>query len=203
MVLWLILPFTDGASIIYELFTRPFIVPLVSPLAKIAEGWLTTVAITIVNASHLWYAAFVFLALPTVVKRFAVIATGSAYPVAASIIAVATDDNDGMTNDKWLTYWSCFSILHLAMISTERYVGKVPGLYILCLSATLYLMLPIFDGSTAVFRDILVPIFRQREALILKDAKKLAKNMVQQLPADRHLEVSKAAAAAFMEEVGN
>ena len=62
-------------------------------------------------------------------------------------------------------------------------------------------MLPIFDGSTAVFRNVLVPIFRQREALLLKDAKKLAKDMIRQLPANRHMEAGKAAAEAFMEEV--
>ncbi|KAL7534005.1 hypothetical protein ACHAXR_008945 [Thalassiosira sp. AJA248-18] len=138
------------------------------------------------------------MALPTAIKRFAVIAAGSAYPVLASIVAVATENDAG---DKWLTYWSCFSLLYLGMISAERYVGKVPGLYTLCLAVTLYLMLPIFDGSTAVFRDILVPIFRQREPLLMKDARKLAKNMMIQLPNHRHSEAGQAAAAAFLEEV--
>jgi len=152
--------------------------------------------------SHIAYrfVVFFFMTLPTVLKRFAVIATGSAYPVVASIVTVATE-NDGISDDKWLTYWSCFSLLHLGMIATERFVGKIPGLYTLCLAVTLYLMLPIFDGSNAVFREILVPLFRQREALLLKDAKKLAKNMIRQLPIDRHLEAGKAAAAAFLEEV--
>ena len=86
------------------------------------------------------------------------------------------------------------------MISAERFVGKVPGLYTVCLAVTLYLMLPIFEGSDAVFRQILVPLFRQREALLLKDAKVLAKNMVRQLPAGRHEEAGRAAAAAFLEE---
>ena len=40
MVLWMILPFTDGAAIIYELITstKPYIVPIVAPIAKLAEG---------------------------------------------------------------------------------------------------------------------------------------------------------------------
>lgn len=150
MVLWLILPFTDGAAIIYELITKPYIVPIVAPIAKAAEGWLTTVALTLINASHLWFVVFFFMALPTVLKRFAVIAAGTAYPVAATIVAIATE-NDGIADDKWLTYWSCFSLLYLGMISAERFVGKVPGLYTLCLAVTLYLMLPIFEGSDAVF----------------------------------------------------
>ena len=60
-------------------------------------------------------------------------------------------------------------------------------------------MLPIFDGSVAVFRQILVPLFQQREALIVKDAKLLAKELLKQLPADRHSAARKAAAAAFLE----
>lgn len=54
MILWLILPFTDGAAIIYEMITKPFVVPVVAPLAKVAEGWLTTLALTVINVSHLW-----------------------------------------------------------------------------------------------------------------------------------------------------
>ena len=142
------------------------------------------------------------MALPTALKRFAVITTGTAYPIIATILAIATE-NDRVADDKWLTYWSCFSLLYLGMISVERFVGKVPGLYTLCLAVTLYLMLPIFEGSDAVFRSILVPLFRQREALLLKDAKKLAKDMVKQLPAHRHSEAGKAAAEAFLEQVNN
>ena len=199
MVLWLILPFTDGAAIIYEMITKPHIVPFVAPIAKAAEGWLTTLALTIVNASHAWFVVFFFMALPTVLKRFAVIATGTAYPVAATIVAIASD-NDGIADDKWLTYWSCFSLLYLGMISAERFVGKVPGLYTLCLACVLYLMLPIFEGSEAVFRFCLVPLLGLRESLLLKDSRKLARNMVLQLPKDRLGEAGQAAAQAFLDE---
>ena len=140
------------------------------------------------------------MVLPSVLKRFAVLAIGTYYPVASSIVAVATKDDDSTAIDKWLTYWSCFSLLYLAMLCAERLVGKVPGLYTLCLAVTLYLMLPIFDGSTAVFREILVPLFRQREALLVKDARKLAKNMIRQLPVSRHSAASQAASKAFLEE---
>ena len=53
MVLWLILPFTDGAAIIYEMITRPYVAPAVAPIARMAEGWLTTLALAVINASHL------------------------------------------------------------------------------------------------------------------------------------------------------
>ena len=45
-----------------------------------------------------------------------------------------------------------------------------------------------------------VPIAGQREALLLKDAKTLAKNMVKQLPASRHGEAGEAIAEAFLVE---
>ncbi len=81
-------------------------------------------------------------------------------------------------------------------------MGPFTGLYTITLASTLYLMLPVFDGSVAVFRKILVPLFGQREALILKDARMLAKELAQKLPADRHSAARKAAAAAFLEEAG-
>lgn len=200
MVLWLILPFTDGAAIIYEMITRPYVAPAVAPIARMAEGWLTTLALAVINASHLSFVAFFFMALPAALKRLAVVATGTVYPVAATIVTVATDNEDS-GGDKWLTYWSCFSLLNLGMISAERCVGMLPGLYPLCLALTFYLMLPLFDGSTAMFRDILVPLFHQREALLMKDARTLARKIARQLPVERHAAASKAAAAAFLEEV--
>ena len=51
-----------------------------------------------------------------------------------------------------------------------------------------------------VFRNVLVPIAGQREALLLKDAKTLAKTMIKQLPASRHGEAGEAIAEAFLVE---
>ena len=44
---------------------------------------------------------------------------------------------------------------------------------------------------------VMVPLFWQGEALLLKIARRLAQEMLKQLPAHRHEEVQKAAAAAF------
>ena len=68
------------------------------------------------------------------------------------------------------------------------------------LATTLYLMLPMFNGADVVFRNVLVPIAGQREALLLKDAKTLAKSMIKQLPASRHGEAGEAIAEAFLVE---
>lgn len=207
VVLWLILPFTDGAAVVYERVSRPYVVPVVKPLVEAAEGWLTTLVLGMVNVGHVWFVSFFFMALPTAVKRFAVIACGTAYPVAATIVATATTDNDNgdsnlVTHDKWLTYWSCFALLSLTMTLLERSTANrtPPGLYTFCLAVTLYLMLPIFEGSDAIFRNVLVPLFRQRESLLIKDARRLAREMVRQLPVGRHGVAGEAAAKAFLEE---
>ena len=57
-----------------------------------------------------------------------------------------------------------------------------------------------FNGADVVFRNVLVPLAGQREALLLKDAKILAKNMIKQLPASRHGEAGEAIAEAFLVE---
>ena len=105
-----------------------------------------------------------------------------------------------LAEDKWLTYWSCFSLVTLVMTLVERTAGAPLGLYTACLGTTLYLMLPMFNGADVVFRSVLVPIAGQREALLLKDAKTLAKTMIKQLPASRHGEAGEAIAEAFLVE---
>ncbi len=113
---------------------------------------------------------------------------------------VAASTGDTIAEDKWLTYWSCFSVVTLVMTLVERTAGAPLGLYTACLGITLYLMLPMFNGADVVFRNVLVPLAGQREALLLKDAKMLAKNMVKQLPASRHGEAGEAIAEAFLVE---
>ena len=61
-------------------------------------------------------------------------------------------------------------------------------------------MLPMFNGADVIFRNVLVPLAGQREALLLKDAKGLARTMVKQLPASRHGEAGEAVAQAFLDE---
>ena len=84
------------------------------------------------------------------------------------------------------------------MTLVERTAGSQLGLYTACLASTLYLMLPMFNGADVIFRNVLVPLAGQREALLL--AKTLAKNMVKQLPASRHGEAGEAIAEAFLVE---
>ena len=71
--------------------------------------------------------------------------------MAASTVALTTK-TDGTDDTFWLTYWSSFSLLFLAMDYLENFVGKIRGFYSLCLAATIYLFLPMFDGANVVFR---------------------------------------------------
>ena len=101
---------------------------------------------------------------------------------------------------KELAAYATRSQVTLVMTLVERAAGAPLGLYTACLATTLYLMLPMFNGADVVFRNVLVPLAGQREALLLKDAKTLAKNMVKQLPASRHGEAGEAIAEAFLVE---
>ena len=46
---------------------------------------------------------------PAALKRLAVVGVGTAFPVAATMVAASTGDT--IAEDKWLTYWSCFSLV--------------------------------------------------------------------------------------------
>ena len=197
-VLWLILPMTDGSAVVNEQVTKKYITPLIQPTVRAAEGWLATLVLGAVNAGHIWFFAGVFTMLPAALKRLAVVGVGTAFPVAATMVAASTGDS--AAEDKWLLYWSCFSLVTLVMTLVERTAGAPLGLYTVCLGATLYLMLPMFNGADVIFRNVLVPLAGQREALLLKDAKMLARTMVKQLPASRHGEAGEAVAQAFLDE---
>ena len=196
-ILWLLLPVTDGATLIYKTVAQPYLVPLVQPVKNFCDGWIATLALTTVNASYIWWFSFIFMSLPVLIKRYAVMGVGSIFPVVSTIMALAsTEDNSEM---RWLTYWPCFSLLNISMIGVEKFVGSFKGLYVVCLAATLYLMLPMFDGSMIIFRKVLVPLLGQHELLLLRDARGLAAEIFKHVPADRLEQARQKAANAFLD----
>lgn len=199
LVLWLVLPLTDGSTLIYNAFAQPYLVPLVQPIKSYCDGWIATLALTTVNASYLWWFSFIFMSLPVVIKRYAVMGVGSIFPVISTIMALAASKENKEVM-RWLTYWPCFSLLFVIMIAVEKFVGSFKGLYVLCMVATLYLMLPMFDGSTLIFREIMVPLLGQRELLLLRDARSLAAQLFKHVPQDRQEEARQNAARAFLQE---
>ena len=51
------------------------------------------------------------------------------YPVAATMVAASTGDT--IAEDKWLTYWSCFSLVTLVMTVVERAAGAARPIHCL------------------------------------------------------------------------
>ncbi len=122
ILMWLQLPMTDGASLMYDKVTKKIAVPLLEPyVSKFNDGSiLGSIAKFIgfgVSASHVMFLYFIFIILPSSVERFIVVVTGCLYPIAASIVAVTTD----MANDdtQWLVYWVCFATMYLVMLASD------------------------------------------------------------------------------------
>mmetsp|Transcript_117294 Transcript_117294/g.175154 ORF Transcript_117294/g.175154 Transcript_117294/m.175154 type:complete len:336 (+) Transcript_117294:169-1176(+) len=196
VTLWMLLPFTDGAALIYDLVTEPYIAPVAQKIKDKVEGWISVI-LTMVNTSYLYFTWFLFMSFPEDQRRFAVVAVGTVYPLAASTIAITTK-SDASDDTFWLTYWSCFSLLFIAMDYLENFVGSIRGFYSLCLLATIYLFLPMFDGANVVFRRVLVPLSGQYENMLIRDAYLVRKGMEASIPAEYHGSVFQKAADVFV-----
>ena len=182
--LWLLLPFTDGAALLYDFVTEPLIVPLIAPSTKKLGAWIAFVVTTIINAAHLWFFWFVFFFLDPHIKNFVTVLIGTFYPILASIVAVSTPQGDDDTY--WLTYWVCYGFLYLIMGFFKRYLEHIPGFYSIFIFLTLYLMLPMFRGSESIFRNIIAPLAGKTEMLLLRDSVMLRRDMESKMPPGRH-----------------
>lgn len=202
LTIWLMFPLTDGATLIYNVVTEPYLTPLAQRIQLKVEGWIALI-LAAVNTGYLSFVWFLFMTFPEEQRRFFVVALGTVYPMAASTMAITTNNKDTRgkmeTHDEtfWLTYWSCFSLLFLAMDYLENFVGSIPGFYSVCLLTTLYLFLPMFDGANVVFRRILVPLTGQYENLLLHDAYLVRKGMEKSIPVKYHDRVFSKAAEIF------
>lgn len=54
-VIWLILPLTDGATLIYNTIAEPYLLPLVMPIKKYCDGWIgkNCSAVIVIHTSYL------------------------------------------------------------------------------------------------------------------------------------------------------
>jgi TB2/DP1, HVA22 family len=186
---WLACPLTDGAALLSKYITRPFLRPITTKLKAQLEGYIMQVFLIGVNTSYLWFLWLFFLTLPEEARRFLTIALGTVYPMIASTAVVASGDDDiganDMENDNeeerfWLAYWASYSLLFLAMDYLENFVGSIRGFYSACAVATLYLFLPMFKGADVILRRILVPLTRQQENFIVRDAYSLKRSVMKQ-----------------------
>ena len=211
-VLWLVLPYTNGAGVVYDYITKPYLTPIAQRLAIKMQGWVQLL-LSLVNTSYIWTVWYVFTWLPEEQRRFVVIAVGTAYPLAASIVALGIQGDDAtdkrqkqavITTDtlmvtKWLTYWATYMLLFVAMDYLENFVGHIRGFYSLCVFATLYLALPMFDGAQVVFRRILVPLSGQYETLLLRDIWIMKQDILLKMPENKQRSMMARASAVFTE----
>lgn len=200
--LWLLLPWTDGACLLYQYVGKPIFAPWIIPLTARCDTFLSGLISTIVSASHLWVLWAIFLFFPASWKRFLTVAVGVVFPLMASLVAVTTDDT--YEDDTfWLTYWSCYGCLYLIMDFLETWLGGIPGFYTIVLFSSVYLMLPIFRGADKVFRNILVPLTGLQEMLLVRDALVMKRAMMKQLTPEQGKRVRNAVAASFSREDDN
>ena len=92
---------------------------------------------------------------------------------------------------------------HLTLITfgTQRcQQGVIWGFYSVIIFSTVYLMLPMFQGSDKLFRNVLVPLAGLRESLLLRDALLLKKDLMASLPPERQIELRKLITYSFNTE---
>lgn len=194
--LWMLLPFTDGSTLIFDKLIVPYVAPLCRQIKESTESYIQLILL-VVNSTFLWIAWLTFMTLPEEARRFMVVAVGTIYPLAASVIAVTTqkDDDD---DTYWLTYWASFNVLFIMMDYLENFIGTITGFYSLCMAATIYLFLPMFSGAEAVFRNILVPLSGQYENMLLRDVYLVRKEIEAKIPAKMHVDVFSKASNLFV-----
>jgi hypothetical protein len=76
VTLWLMLPFTDGAAVLYDYITLPYIAPTAKKIQSKVEGWISVI-LTVVNASYLSFAWWIFMLFPEPQRRFFVVVMGT------------------------------------------------------------------------------------------------------------------------------
>ena len=201
MFMWLFLPNLQGAALMYDHVTEPYIAPRVAPYAAKMNNWIVRVYQLVINAAHLWIVWVIFMFLPASFKHLIAVILGTVYPWVSSIKAATTDGIDDDTY--WLTYWSCYGLLFLVMEIAGNWIGWIPGFYTLIIFATIYLMLPMFEGSNKVFREVLVPIAGLQEMLLLHDAIKIKHEMLKDLSPERAKLVRASIAKFYAADDGN
>ena len=152
--LWLFLPWTDGATLIFDKVIKPFIEPFVQPMVNKMDGIINKIIALATNAGHLGALWFIFEFLDPSLKKAVWIMIGTAYPIFSSIVCVTSpDDRD---DRYWLTYWSTFGTLYILADFVDHFLGFIPGFYTIMIAGTVYLMLPMFGGAEQVRPRILL-----------------------------------------------
>eukprot|EP00555_Chaetoceros_dichaeta_P002314 CAMPEP_0198250674 /NCGR_PEP_ID=MMETSP1447-20131203/1762_1 /TAXON_ID=420782 /ORGANISM="Chaetoceros dichaeta, Strain CCMP1751" /LENGTH=357 /DNA_ID=CAMNT_0043935531 /DNA_START=69 /DNA_END=1142 /DNA_ORIENTATION=- len=195
-MLWLSLPWTNGAALLQMYVTTPLIEPTLRPLIAKMDSWISKFMMMAVNATHLWFLWAAFEFLPASWKRMVWIGIGVVFPIGSSMVAIVTPG--GLDDTFWLTYWSTFGILFLLVDLLEDFIGFIPGYYTVAIFITVYLMVPMFQGADKIFRHVLVPLAGLEEMLIRKDAELVKLKVMRGIPEDRRDTVLKEIAESYL-----
>lgn len=76
VTLWLMLPFTDGAALLYDYVTLPYVAPTCKKIKSKVEGWISVI-LTVVNSSYLSFTWWIFMLFPENQRRFFVVVMGT------------------------------------------------------------------------------------------------------------------------------
>jgi len=152
LFLWLLLPWTDGATLVFDFIMTPFVAPVIQPLVKKMDGYINKIVMVVMNGAHLSIVWIAFVFLDPTLKRAIWIMIGTVFPLLSSIVSVTTFD--GGDDTYWLTYWSCFGLLFIVTDFIENFLGQIPGFYTIVIAVTVYLMLPLFRGAEQVRNSI-------------------------------------------------
>lgn len=125
--LWLLLPWTDGACVVFDFVMEPIVGPIIQPMVQRMDNTIAKIVAAVMNASHLSFVWIVFEFFPPALKRTVWIMIGTVFPLASSVVSVTTAE--GGDDTYWLTYWSCFGILFLIIDFLENFLGFIPGFY--------------------------------------------------------------------------
>ena len=159
LLLWLQLPWTDGAALLYDTVTVPYLVPTVSPIVKsFNDGPLVAKLASnmMVNIGYLGAAYFVYFLAPGGLNEFAIRLFATVYPGIVSLVAVGSDG--GSDDKQWLAYWPVWTLFSLIVMEVDGLV-TIPGWYSLELAGVMYLLLPAFNGATVIFDSVVIPLF--------------------------------------------
>lgn len=110
---WLYFPKTQGATLMYETVTKPYLAPLMQKGLGKLDNAISYVYSILVNAVHLWFLWLFFMFLPKGLKHAVAILVGTVYPLLSSVKASSTEEIEDDTY--WLTYWSVYGVLFLIM----------------------------------------------------------------------------------------
>lgn len=76
VTLWLMLPFTDGAALLYDYVTLPYIAPTCKKIKSRVEGWISVI-LTVISTSYLSFFWWIFMLFPENQRRFFVVVMGT------------------------------------------------------------------------------------------------------------------------------